>query len=302
MKRLLVMKAVCLAAVVALTACGGGSGGTREARQVPEPQAPQSLSESDTIKETLNRLIGEADTLIRDQFRSGFRFDLEAKDPELSLSDIVRPLDETEFVRLESRNGISFVRGESGFDGQRTTYKYTSDIGYLNHSFFYLQSTYETHHDPLDRKHVFFSHPYSLGDAPGSNPTVAGIWEGFMIGTISSRAYEGSGCSGNRGCTPAEARAVDLGNFLEGDASVSVVLGGGGDKVSVSFINIVDPVSGTAYDPLTWRDISMTDGGFSYFENDSKNQLSGSFYGPKHEEVGGVFLRNNIEGVFGAKR
>ena len=32
------------------------------------------------------------------------------------------------------------------------------------------------------------------------------------------------------------------------------------------------------------------------------DRISGQFYGPNHEEVGGVFERNMIVGAFGAKR
>ena len=48
---------------------------------------------------------------------------------------------------------------------------------------------------------------------------------------------------------------------------------------------------------MQWSGLAIgTDGRFG------ASDIRATFYGPNHEEVGGVFERNNIVGAFGAKR
>ena len=51
---------------------------------------------------------------------------------------------------------------------------------------------------------------------------------------------------------------------------------------------------------MIWSGIPLEAGTFEVDEPD--NRLSGRFYGDIHQEVGGVFTRDNITGAFGAKR
>jgi hypothetical protein len=51
---------------------------------------------------------------------------------------------------------------------------------------------------------------------------------------------------------------------------------------------------------MNWQDIPLASGSFQ--SGSGRNQISGQFYGPNHEEVGGVFERNQVIGAFGAKR
>ena len=95
-------------------------------------------------------------------------------------------------------------------------------------------------------------------------------------------------------------------NLLVGDATIYASNG-----ILVSFTNIVDSVTGETYDSMPWYNIPLEIDGFSYREvilgsfvrePEIRNRISGSFYGPAHEEVGGVFERNYIKGAFGAKK
>ena len=54
--------------------------------------------------------------------------------------------------------------------------------------------------------------------------------------------------------------------------------------------------SGETYDDMIWEAITLRDGVFE------TSKLAGRFFGPSHEEVGGVFDRNSIIGSFGATR
>ena len=66
--------------------------------------------------------------------------------------------------------------------------------------------------------------------------------------------------------------------------------------VRVDITDLEDVGSGNPYDDMTWRNIPLRDGGFETFS------LKGQFFGPDHEEVGGVFERDEIIGAFGATR
>lgn len=54
------------------------------------------------------------------------------------------------------------------------------------------------------------------------------------------------------------------------------------------------------YAPMTWDDVPVLGGRFS--DGTGSNSLEGTFYGDNHEEVGGIFERNQIIGAFGASR
>ena len=58
----------------------------------------------------------------------------------------------------------------------------------------------------------------------------------------------------------------------------------------------MDVETGKEYADMSWKWIPLRDGGFQTFE------IKGHFFGPDHEEVGGVFDRDNIAGAFGGTR
>ena len=66
--------------------------------------------------------------------------------------------------------------------------------------------------------------------------------------------------------------------------------------VDVSFTNIKNTSSGDRLPDIVWDDVHLSGGTFT------EPGLTGQFYGPNHEEVGGVFFRDNISGAFGASR
>lgn len=66
--------------------------------------------------------------------------------------------------------------------------------------------------------------------------------------------------------------------------------------VHVAITDLTDVVTEAAYDDLSWRNMPLRDGGFETFE------IRGQFFGPNHEEVGGVFERDMITGGFAARR
>ena len=82
--------------------------------------------------------------------------------------------------------------------------------------------------------------------------------------------------------------------FVQGDAHVRVRFAE--MVLDVALTGIANVVSGESRDDLTWEGVAVRDGAFR------TPTLSGSFFGPGHEEVGGVFDRNSIVGAFGAAR
>ena len=75
-----------------------------------------------------------------------------------------------------------------------------------------------------------------------------------------------------------------------------------------SFTNIHNVTEGTKHRDLIWENLRVEDGVFgSRFDSPDEYYLQrefilGMFNGPRHQEVGGEFLRGGIKGVFGAKR
>ena len=83
-----------------------------------------------------------------------------------------------------------------------------------------------------------------------------------------------------------------------GDATLTFDLSQ--SDIDVTFTNIRDIDAGRPHGHITWQNIPVASGSFSTgFIGDS---IDGRFYGPNHEEVGGIFERNQIAGAFGAKR
>ena len=82
--------------------------------------------------------------------------------------------------------------------------------------------------------------------------------------------------------------------FVRGDARVTADFAD--MDLDVALTGIAGVESGDTYDDMTWEGVAMRDGAFE------TPALSGRFFGPGHEEVGGVFDRDGIVGAFGARR
>ena len=83
-----------------------------------------------------------------------------------------------------------------------------------------------------------------------------------------------------------------------GDATLTFDLSQ--SDIDVTFTNIRDIDSGRPHGPIIWQNIPVRSGSFA--TGFIGNSIDGRFYGPNHEEVGGIFERNQIAGAFGAKR
>ncbi len=149
--------------------------------------------------------------------------------------------------------------------------------GWLEHNFFFWFSLEQTLPTADDYEASF---AVSIGDATGSNPGANATWNGVMAGGDVSDSISLQG------------------NVIQGDATINLDFSE--SNVDVSFTNIYDLNTRRQRNDMNWMDIPAADGTFG--EGFGANQIYGQFYGPSHEEVGGVFERDNIVGAFGAKK
>ena len=124
---------------------------------------------------------------------------------------------------------------------------------------------------------------FSVGKATGTNPTSgSATWKGAMVG-VSELSED----------------LLSSQVKVQGDATLSIA-----DfmipEIDIRFTNVFEPHGGNRLSDMTWQRVPLTGG--SFHTGSLTNQISGIFYGPNHEEVGGVFERNMIVGSFGAKR
>lgn len=178
-------------------------------------------------------------------------------------------IDWTPYQQKSSRNGVALALGRQPQEGSPDVLQFA---GWMDHSFFLL-----TMHDIQGRFHAGV---YAVGNAPGTNPASGGAtWKGVMVGADGSRAARG--------------------HVLRGDAEI-VIADFLDPKASVAFTNIYDLDVAERRDDMTWGDLPVADGGFGRCA--SLDCIEGTFYGIEHQEVGGIFVRDNIAGAFGATR
>ena len=101
----------------------------------------------------------------------------------------------------------------------------------------------------------------------------------------------------------------DRGHRVEGEATLTFWLADA--TLDAAFTNIVDisvrlsehsPHPHPLHPSMYWEDLTVQDGRFR--EGSEGHLIQGQFYGPNHQEVGGIFEHNNnnIAGAFGARR
>ena len=85
------------------------------------------------------------------------------------------------------------------------------------------------------------------------------------------------------------------GKILSGDSTLEYDFASA--TIGVRLTGIRNWNTPQSYPDLVWEGLRVRNGVFT-----DGRDIRGSFYGPSHEEVGGVFDRNLITGAFGAKR
>ena len=85
---------------------------------------------------------------------------------------------------------------------------------------------------------------------------------------------------------------------LQGDATIDFEFAT--TTVDVSFSNITIVESGEARPGAEFSDVPVSNGAFT--NRTATAHIAGRFYGPTHEEVGGVFTHPTALGAFGARQ
>ncbi len=183
---------------------------------------------------------------------------------------------EGEWRPVMRRRGVDLAQGRGRVTGENA-HSWGEYVGLMAHGSFGLRR--------LDRdapSGSWSAFPYAFGDAPETNPGAdlgTAVWNGVMMGFDTSGAAPGT---------------------IQGDAAITVDLGGF-STVDVAFTNVRNLDTGAAARDMRWNDIWLRDGGFDGYSS-GDGYIEGAFFGPQHQEVGGVFKQDLYAGSFGAKR
>lgn len=308
--------AVALMLVVGLSACGGGSGGSPRMMPQESDQPPQMTEETEeetmeeeepdpqppppSIADTFNALIN-ASTLVTEGESAGkltYTLTVQPTPDSLNISHLharlAREEDKT-FQPLEARQGVPLAFNHIQLTSEINPISYFSYGGWLDHSFF-LVAVYNQiiNENPLDVREEVFADMYSIGNATGTNPVSgSATWRGAVAGVDQSETdTEGNVILGNATLT--------IDDFVT-------------PSIDVVFANLRDQTTNGRRADMSWSNLALTNGAFHHngnpdarisfdIPNRTVNTLTGRFYGPNHEEVGGVFSRDEIAGSFGATR
>lgn len=284
---------------------GGGGGGGTNVSDVPWPVdpvavrsltggTPSTVTGAD-VGRNLDRVAGAANSLLvsdllvfttngpptrgatscsGDTCASGFL----GSALNLLLSDELGIRGPSEYQAVAEHRGVLLAQGRGKGDVASTAADYSGYGGWLDHSFFVVE--FNRIADGV-LENTPFNYGYSIGDAPETNPVAAGgsgTWSGVMVGVdVSETAARGDSIQGEATLTIADFAAPAVG---------------------VAFTNIHNLDDRSTLADMIWTGIAVTAGAFA----STSGTIEGRFYGPDHEEVGGVFERNAILGAFGAVR
>ena len=151
--------------------------------------------------------------------------------------------------------------------------------GWLDHSFFATQSVLLKSAEYPDQGATVV-YAYSVGLSSGENPSAvdgSARWEGLMLG---------------RDIRASPSR----GQVVRGNADVTVEFGASAITADVEFTGIANTETGDRQGDMAWHGMAVEGGGFAQ-RNAADDTISGRFFGPDSEEVGGVFERDGIAGA-----
>ncbi|MXW85262.1 MAG: transferrin-binding protein-like solute binding protein [Boseongicola sp. SB0667_bin_21] len=274
------VKPLAFLAVLSLVACGGGA----------KTYHPMS---SVDISGTIRKLAANADTAILGSYTplTSAEWTVEESRPGAGFQDvsifstILRDLGEKAGVHRAEAMWEADVPPGPGSPPGATRFDYRDYAGWMHHSLFYIKDLrrmrlvgtgrFVMADGALD---VFAR---SIGRASDSRPVSGGAtWNGIMAGVD---------VSGSR----------TMGERVEGSALL-VIPEFDRPAVDVTFSDITYTATGFPREgQIEWNGLAIDDAGMF---GDDDDGIRGRFYGPDHEEVGGVFLEDGISGAFGASR
>ena len=174
-----------------------------------------------------------------------------------------------------TRNGIPIVTGRSEEVAEGRIGVTNSYGGWLDHNAFFMTALNYYDGPVSDENYAgVIAGALSFGNDTGSRPVSGSAsWSGAMTG-VHSGTLQG----------------------VNGDAALQMDFDSA--EIDVSFTDIRNATTGALHPRMSWSDLAVNSAG-RFTAGDS---LIGTFYGPDHEEVGGVFERGGIAGAFGARR
>lgn len=203
------------------------------------------------------------------------------------VTNTITDLMDTEFSQVQSLmtyQNVSLIQGRGRQNVDGTDIEALSYGGWLKYSFFSAEAGYTPSVTNFD---LIVTTGYSIGSRTGTNPVSgSGTWRGVMVGTEVHRGE-------NNGSL--------VQNFLQGDAELKLSylydL-----EAEVYFTNIRYLDTGNFLDDMSWTELWIEDGRFSGSSDWGTGMVDGYFYGPDHEEAGGIFRSDSIVGAFGVER
>ena len=205
---------------------------------------------------------------------------------DISLDDVDTSNFESQPVMIY--RGISFGQRRSpGTDADGDSFEALAYGGWLDHHYFVVSAGLYPDTDNAE-KVVLYS--YVVGDETGTNPTSgSATWSGVAMGVDASQRFH-------------ERR------LLQADVDITIE-DFMNPVVDVLFDNIKDLRTGedfTLVPSVSWSGLALVDGAFAHEEGTlgqmDRNRIEGRFYGPDHEEAGGIFEYATVVGSFGARR
>ena len=284
----------CILMAGLLAGCGGGGGGS--AMVVDGPPMV------DSIQSTISQIAGSADSILASDVLASlpvgrqmmpFRLDTSCttnsctalyngeEHVRVSVSEFDALDPNIDLQRTTAQQGVPIAEGGGVLTGAGIAADVTLLGGWLDHNFFAVQLEEVTHEmsDGVDLAGLQAGYAYSIGNATGTNPALSGnaTWRGGMVG----------GSVGSDG------------SLIRGDATLTLDIAQ--MAIDVAFTNIRNVgTTGQSRADMMWGGLAVTNGTFG--TGTQGDSIQGQFYGPNHEEVGGIFERDQIIGAFGAGR
>lgn len=253
-----------------LVACGGSPAPSAESRAIMEYTRVASNSTHILFTDWINRRPGSTEPeRVSVDCRGEY---CEVGDSQTLTANRVVEVDPDQLTILPDTNGISTgIENFVGFGIEAHNF-----VGWMEHSLFASTSRTFTGESHPDRGSIRMFATVN-GNAPLTNPEVEATWTGF----VSARD---------------DSAVTALDSYVTGDARISVRIG---EQVmaDVHLTDMVNVTTGQQHGDLVYEDMSVIDGQFGRYHADD-HRLSGAFYGPNHEEVGGIF--EHPQGLLGA--
>ena len=185
-----------------------------------------------------------------------------------------------DYLTVMTHNGVKVgqLRGSATFADYPDAFAdYIGLGGWLEYGGFYMAATAAYEGPRAEGYLVAILEHASVGQASGSRPiSGSATWRGSMTGADTQFLVP-----------------------VVGTATVRVDFG---DRdLDVALTRIVDTYDYVRLPDLHWPDVPIASDGT--FQNSAyQTTLRGSFYGPAHQEVGGIFTTSTLVGAFGASR